>query len=82
MLREAGFRKVSSSTIQHESIRPTVDHALKFVQSGPFLGLEFVEMNPDAREAFTRELAQALQPHLTPSGLIVDWKLNYFIAHK
>ena len=82
MLREAGFRKVSSSTIQHKSVRPTLDHSIKFVQSGPLGGLEFVEMTPENREAWKQEFVQALTPLLTPSGLIVDWELNYITAHK
>ena len=82
MLRDAGFRKVSSSTIQFNSIRPTLEHSIRFVQSSPLRGLEFVEMSPEAREAWKQEFTQALSPYLTPSGLVVDWELNYFIAHK
>ncbi len=82
MLRDVGFRRVSSSTIQHKSVRPTLDHCLKVVQSGPGPAIEIAEMGPDARDAFMSELAQAFAPELTPSGLILDWELNYFIAHK
>ena len=73
---------MSSSTIQHKSVRPTLDHSIKFVQSGPLGGLEFVEMTPENREAWKQEFVQALTPLLTPSGLIVDWELNYITAHK
>jgi len=82
MLRDVGFHKVSSSTMQHKSIRTTPDHSLKVVQSHPFLAPEFVEMTPEDREAYMREFAQAIAPDFTPSGLVVDWELNYFIAHK
>src|SRR2546425_6945227 len=82
MLRDVGFHKVFSSTVQHKSIRTTPDHSLKVVQSHPFLAPEFVEMTPEDREAYMREFAQAIAPDFTPSGLVVDWELNYFIAHK
>jgi ubiquinone/menaquinone biosynthesis C-methylase UbiE len=82
MLTDIGFQKVSSSTVEHKSVRTTPEHSLKVIQSNPFLAPEFVEMTPEDRDAFMREVAQAIAPDFTPTGLVLDWELNYFKAHK
>jgi ubiquinone/menaquinone biosynthesis C-methylase UbiE len=82
MLTDVGFHKVVSLTVEHKSVRTTPDHALKILQSNPFLAPELIEMSPEGREAFMQEFAQAIAPHFTPTGLVVDWELNYFVAHK
>ena len=63
-------------------MRTTPEHSLKVIQSNPFLAPEFAEMSPQDREACMREIAQVLAPDFTPTGRVLDWELNYFIAHK
>jgi len=82
MLTDMGFQKVLSSIVEHKSVRTTPDHSLKIIQSHPFLAPELVEMSPEDREAFMREFAQAIAPAFTPTGLVLDWELNYFKAYK
>jgi len=82
MLTDIGFQKVLSSTVEHKSVRTTPEHSLKVIRSNPFFAPELVEMSPEDRDSFMREVAQAIAPAFTPTGMVLDWGFNYFIAHK
>ncbi len=82
MLTDIGFHRVVASVVEHKSVRTTPEHSLKLMQSNPFLAPEFAEMSPEDREAFNQEFVQAIAPYFTPTGLVLDWELNYFKADK
>ena len=82
MLREAGFKEVSAVTIQHQATAPTIKDYLEMQLSWWTVAAELAEMTPDDKQKFLGEVNDALTPLLTPSGLILDWELNYFTAKK
>lgn len=82
MLRETGFKDVSALTIQHQATLRTVEDYMSFQESWWTIAAEVAEMTPDNKQKFLGEVNDALTPLLTPSGLILDWELNYFTAKK
>ncbi len=82
MLLEAGFREISIMTAQHQAVLRTIEDYVASEQSWWTVAAEMKEMTPEIRHKFLSEVHSALTPLLTPSGLILDWELNYFMATK
>jgi ubiquinone/menaquinone biosynthesis C-methylase UbiE len=82
MLREAGFKDVVSSTVQHRVLFPTLEAFLETQSFGMRSSLELAEMGSESRKGFYKELTRALEPLVSPSGLEVVWELNFFTARK
>ena len=82
MLRETGFKDVSVLTIQHQATAPTIKDYSEMQLSWWTVAAELAEMTPNNKQKFLGEVNDALTPLLSPSGLILDWELNYFTAKK
>lgn len=82
MLREAGFKETSPITIQHQVVLRTIKDYIRSEQSWWTIAAEIGEMTGENKETFLREVSDALTPLLTPSGLLLNWELNYFTAKK
>ncbi len=82
MLRDAGFKDTFSTTVQHRVVFPTLEAFLRTQSFGMRSSLELAEMSPEGRKEFYREVILALEPSVSPSGLELDWELNFFTARK
>ncbi len=82
MLRDAGFKDVSSQMIQHRVVFPTQEAFLETQSFGMRSSLELAEMSAENRKNFRIEVTKALLPFASRSGLELDWELNFFTARK
>ncbi len=82
MLRDAGFKDVSSKTMPHKVVFPSLEDFLKTQSFGMRSSLELAEMGPANRREFYSEMTQAMQPLVSPSGLEVNWEFYFFTARK
>jgi ubiquinone/menaquinone biosynthesis C-methylase UbiE len=82
MLRQAGFRDVTLTKALLQVTVASVESFIRCQQSWWTISQEMVEMGPEVRKEFLEKLTGALEPLASPSGILLDWELNYFTAYK
>jgi len=78
LLEDAGFRNVDAKRKIHKVIIPSPRQYVEMFLSGGIDKTEFLEMQPEVRDKFLREVVAELEGLVSSEGLVVDWKIIYF----
>jgi len=78
LLEDAGFCNIDVKRKIHEVIISSSRQYVEMFLSGGIDKAEFLEMQPEVRDKFLREVVAQLEGLVSSEGLVVDWKIIYF----